>query len=151
MSKPKRKLNKDYVKAKISNLIENGRKEITTKEELEQFPIGSLISYMNKNNEFKIAGFITKFSDDYFIYIVPDFTQKYRVRYTNVIKMWVGDVYSVKKDIISFTKTSKNKTDFPVKLNNVILYYAKHNFDKKRYMNTNKYEISCKWIDYFNI
>lgn len=145
-----KKMDKASLSAKISNMIEYGRKEITTKEELEEFPIGSLISYMNKNNIFKTGGFIIKFSDEYFIYIMPDFTTKYRVRYKNVLKMWAGDVYSVKNDIVSIVKSLNKKTNFPVKLDNIVIYYGKNNFDVKRFMNTDKYKNMIKWYEFFN-
>ena len=134
---------------KITMMLENGRKEITTKEELEKYPIGSLISYMNKNNEFKQAGFIYKFSDEYFIYLASDFTTKYRVRYKNVQKMWVGDVYSVTSDLVSLVKADNKKTNFPVKINNIIVYYAKNNFDVVRFKNTGKYKNMIKWVEIF--
>src|SRR5262245_40366681 len=101
-SKPsKRKIEKARLEGKIVSFIENGRKEITTKKQLEKYPVGSLISYINKANVFKLGGFILKFSDDYFIYIKPDFQTKIRARYKNIKKMWVGDVYKVKNDLIS--------------------------------------------------
>ena len=142
-------INQDIIEARIKTFIEYGRKEITTKEELEEFPIGSLISYMNKDNMLKQGGFIIKFTDDYFNYITADFTAKYRVRYVNVKKMWVGDVYKVSKDIISLTTTTQPKTNFPVKVNNVVVFYAKNNFDIKRYTSTIKYKTMIKWCEYF--
>jgi hypothetical protein len=142
-------ISKAVLSAKISMMIENGRKEITTKEELEKFPIGSLISYMNKNNIFKLGGFIIKFSDEYFIFITPDFQTKYRVRYKNISKMWVGDVYSTKNDIVSLVKTSQPKTNFPVKIGNIIVYYAAKTFDMKRFENTEKYNRMSSWYNYF--
>jgi len=141
--------NKSIIKTKISIFLENGRKEITSQKELEKFPIGSLIAYMNNKNEFRNGGFIIKFCDDSFIYINPEFTHKYKVRYKNVQKMWVGNVYKTKNDIVSLVKTSRKKTNFPVVLNNIPIYYAKNNFDVKRFQNTNKYETYIKWIEYF--
>lgn len=136
--------------AKIQTLLDNGRIEISTKEELEEYPLGSLISYMNNNHILKSGGFVTKFSDDYFIYITPDFGQKYRVRYINVHKMWVGDVKKVKNDLISLTKTTQKKTNFPVTVNGVIIYYAHKKFDQNRFMNTQKYKRIVEWNNYFN-
>lgn len=141
---------KATLSAKIAIMKENGRKEITTKEELEEFPIGSLISYMNTNNVYKQGGYIIKFAEEYFIYILSDLTQKYRVRYENVQKMWAGDVYVVRNDIVSLVETTQKKTNFPVKMNGIVIYYGKNNFDAKRYMNTEKYKKYMDWIEYFN-
>ena len=142
-------IKQNILKTKLKIMMDNGRKEITSREELEQFPIGSLISYTNKNNTFRQGGFIIKFANEYFNYITPDFKTKYRVRYVNVEKMWVGDVYKVTKDTISLTATTQTKTNFPVKVNNIIVYYAKNNFDANRYILTNKYETMIKWCEYF--
>lgn len=136
--------------AKIETMIEHGRVEITTKKQLEKFKLGSLISYLNKNNEFKSGGFITKFSDEYFIYITPDFSTKYRVRYKNILKMWVGDVFKVTGDIISLAESTSTPTNFKVMVGDIIVYYAKDSFDAKRFSNTNKFKTMKKWYDYFN-
>ena len=145
----KKIVNQDIFKAKVKTMIEYGRKEITTREELEEFPIGSLISYVNKDNAFRHGGFIIKYTEEYFNYITVDFQTKYRVRYVNVRKMWVGDVYKVTKDIISLVATTQNKTNFPIKVDDIIVYYAKNNFDVKRYTSTVKYETMTKWCEYF--
>ena len=93
--------------AKIDTIIENGRKEITTKKQLEKFPIGSLISYMNIDDRFRTGGFIIKFATDYFIYITPDFSTKYRARYSHILKMWAGNVYNTKNDIVIIVASSQ--------------------------------------------
>ncbi|BCS83768.1 putative helicase [Cotonvirus japonicus] len=135
--------------AKISILLEYGRKEITTKKQLEKFPIGSIISYLNQQDLYRPGGFITKFADNYFIYVTPDFKTKYRVKYKNVKKMWVGDVYKVKNDVISLSETTQKETNFPVKIGETVIYYASNNFNKTRYMNSKKFKIITTWYDYF--
>ena len=140
---------KREIRTKIMCLIDYGREEITTKEQLEKYAIGSLISYINKNNIFKIGGFILKFEDEYFIYITSDFTTKYKVRYTNIQKMWVGDVYKVRNDIISLAKATQEPTNFPVKIGKNIVYYASNSFFIKRFMSTDKFKIMMEWYNYF--
>ncbi|AKI81609.1 hypothetical protein [Acanthamoeba castellanii mimivirus] len=141
---------KAVLAAKISNLKEHGRKEITSKEKLEKFPIGSIVSYTNKQDIYRTGGFITKFADEYFIYVTPDFQTKYRVKYKNVKKMWVGNVYKVKNDIISLSETTQKETNFPVKIGDTVIYYASKKFDKTRYMNTKKYKTLLNWYEYFH-
>lgn len=150
--------NKATVAAKISNMIDYGRIEITTspqifgqvKKQLELFPIGSLVSYMNSQNIFRSGGFIVKFADDYFIYVNQTFTTKFRVRYKNVLKIWVGDVFKVKGDTISLAKPPSNKkTNFEAIVGNHIVFYAKDNFALKRFINTNKFKNMVKWHNYF--
>ncbi|BCS83785.1 hypothetical protein QLL95_gp0338 [Cotonvirus japonicus] len=145
-------VNKARIAVKISDYVENGRQEIlgpNIKKEIEKFPIGSLISYTNKLGEFRQGGFIVKFGDEYFIYLMPDFETKYRVKYKNVDKLWVGDVHKTKNDIVSIVKTSQKKTRFPVKFDDVLIYYAVDSYDVKRYKKTKKYENMTKWYDYF--
>ena len=143
--------NSSEVAARIYMLKQKGRVEITTKEELEKYSIGSLISYLNNKNKYKTAGFITKFASKYFIYVTPDFNNKYRVRYANIKKMWIGDVYTVASDVISFSESKQKPTNFPVNVNGINVYYGKATFDKIRYINTIKYKRLIEWCKYFNI
>jgi hypothetical protein len=133
---------------KIQSLIENGREEITTKKELEKYPIGSLVSYLTKTDVFKDAGFIYKFGDTWFIYISVDFSQKYRVRYHNVKTLWVGDVFHTKNDTVSINKC-KEKSNYPIKIGNTVVYYADTPFKEKRYKLTEKYRRMTTWYEYF--
>ena len=95
---------------------------------------------MNINNIFRQGGFIIKFATDYFIYITPDFNTKYRARYSHIQKMWVGNVYQTKHDIVSIVPAENKKTNFPVNINNITIYYASKTLDIKRFQNTDKYK-----------
>ena len=145
--------NKAYDLARISNLIENGRKKIISRKELEAFPIGSLISYTNVRDRFNHGGFIVSFpSEEYFIYIDADFTQKYRVRYKNVKTMYVANVFEIAKDkdIISFAPVlAEKKTNFPIFVGPYLVFYAKNKFDMKRFFATKKYVTMVKWLELF--
>jgi len=143
------KIDKVSLALKIEKLIENGRKEIKTKKQLEKYPIGSLISHIDKNNIFRHGGFITKFKPDYFIYITPDFKTKYIARYTNIKKMWVGSVYKTKDDVVSLVQSDKPETKFPVKINDIVMYYAADKYNHKRFTYTDKYKRAIKWVEYF--
>lgn len=92
------------------------RKVITTKTELETYPLGSLVSYTNHKGIFKIAGFTFKYADTYFIYITLDFKTKYRVKYKNVLKMWIRRPDDYSRDLVSYTRTSQKRTKFSVKV-----------------------------------
>lgn len=127
----------------------NGRKEITTVNELKKYPVGSLISYMNKFGIFKSAGFLWRVDDDNFIYLNLDTNKKFRVRFKNVDKMWVGNVYNVKDDIVSIIPSTKNKTSKPVTIGKINIYYAKDKYDYNRYLCTKKYKLMKKWYEVF--
>lgn len=141
--------NKSILELKLETLIENGRQEITTKKELEEFQIGSLISYINTNGIFKVGGFVTKITDEYFIYLDDEFENKFRVRFNNVKKMYVGNVYDTKNDIVSIVKSDKTETKYPVTIDDIIVYYGYDSHDMKRYLHTKKYKLMDKWITYF--
>lgn len=134
---------------KIVQMLDNGRKEISSNSQLKKYDKGSLISYLNKNNEFKLGGFLLEVTDDYFIYLATDFVTKFRARFKNIQKMWVGDVYSTYNDIVSLVKAKNKKTNFPVTVNNIVVYYAKNNFNVVRFKNTSKYKNMVKWVEYF--
>ena len=137
--------NKPVLQMKLLKLIENGRKIIKTKEELEEYPIGSLVSYMNMQNIFRTGGFIDKFEDDSFIFMEPDFKTRLRVRYANVKKMWVGKVNETKNDIVSIVPSDNTKTKNFAKIGDVIVYYAKDTYTVTRFKFTEKYKRMVKW------
>lgn len=142
-------INKSIIRTRVASLIGNGRKQITTVKELREYSIGSLISYLNNNGELKNGGFLWKITDEYFIYLAPDFVTKKRVRFKNVAKMLVGNVHSVNNDIVSIVKTDKLKTNYPVEIDEVIVYYARSEYDVKRFKNTDRYINMMKWIEFF--
>ena len=154
MSKTSRKAgvinDKANLLAMIETLVANGRKEITKKSQLEKYPIGSLISYINKSDMYRKGGFIVKYSDKYFIYVTPDYKHKYRVKYDNIKRMWVGDPTKIEKDLISLKPATNTKTNFPAKIGDTIIYYAKDNFALRRYKNTQKYKRTQEWYNYFH-
>ena len=68
--------NINHNNTKIMNMIECGRKEITSFKQFEILTgplICSLISYVSKSDTFHLGGFIKKVTKDYFIYVTPNF------------------------------------------------------------------------------
>lgn len=143
-------LSNDILKTKINSLLKNGRKQIPpSKKQLSKFPIGSLISHINNNNVFKHGGFLTKITNLYFIYLAPDFTNKFRVRFKNIKKIFVGSVYTTHNDLISIVKTKQKKTNFLITINGTIVYYAQKNFDRNRFKNSKRFQLMVQWYKYF--
>ena len=141
---------KDYIGAIIFRLVESGREEIKTKKQLKKFPIGSTISYVTKKGVFRQGGFLCKIEKDSFVYKKSDFGKhSFRVRYSIVDTMYVGDVYKVTNDLVSFTSDPKGKTNFPVEVNGCVIYYAKDGFDRTRFLTTERYKIYIRWCKYF--
>ena len=137
--------------AKLNNVVvECNRNEIMTKEQLEKYPIGSLISYMNVNGRFKLGGFIVKFCEDYFIYVAPDFVTKYRARYSHVRNMWVGDVYRTPNDIVSIVPWEGNVSKYSVTVNDVVVYYGCKKYKTDMYRTSRSFKNIMKWCEYFS-
>lgn len=128
--------------------VNENRNEIATKKELEKYPIGSAISHMTINSNFKSGGFITKFCKDYFIYILPDFVTKYKARYENISKIWVGNVYATENDIVSIIPSKRKKTKCAVIINDIAIFYGTE-YDCILFKNSKKYKMIMKWYQYF--
>lgn len=148
--KSKKVVNKALFASKVSTMIENGRQEITTREEIEEFPVGSLISYLNTDKVFRPGGYILKFKPDYFIYLSFDFKVKRRARYSHIDKMWAGSVYSTKNDFVSIIKATNKISKYPVMVDDTIIYYAPNSYDAKRFKNTEKYLSIVEWKKHFD-
>jgi hypothetical protein len=141
--------NKAVLSAKIESMIKNGRKEITTKKQLEKFPIGSLISYFNNENIYRSGGYIKKFGDDYFVYLTSDFERNVRVRYKNVSKMFAGNVYETKNDVVSIVPSKAKKSKHFAKIGDTVVLYATTATLVTRYEHTQKYLRMKKWHELF--
>jgi len=144
-------INKTSIRVKIKTFKANGRHEITTKKELEKYPIGSLISYLNHNDVLYIAGFITRFEPNYFVYMKSDFGEKrWRGRYDSIKTMWVGDVYATHNDIVSInTPREKGDDRYSVSVDGIVVYYGKQKFDMQRFEETDKHRRMIQWLEYF--
>lgn len=142
-------LDKSSLSLKISTMVENGRKQISTKEELEEYPIGSLISYMTKGGIFRKAGFLDKLEKESFVYLSADFNSRRRVKYANIKKIWIGTVYETKNDIVSIIPSENKKTKFFAKIGNVVVYYAADSHSVGRFKHTQKYQRMTKWHDLY--
>lgn len=141
---------KSLVLTKIDRLKQYGRIELTTQEDLESnFQVGSMVDYMNHQNIYKAAGFITAFGDDYFDFITYDFEKKYRLRYKFITKMWVGSVYSTVGDVVSITTTTQKKKKVATKVDGIIVHYADKPSGAFKFKHTEKYRRMIKWLEYF--
>ena len=141
--------NKSNSKGKIANLLYNGRVELTTKEELEEYEIGTMISYMNKLKLFVNGGFVTELGSSYFCYVTLDFKRVKKVNYEDVIKMWVGDVFKMVNDWISLVPTQNSKTNYPIEVAGVVIYYSPNRYNMIRFLTTVKYTRLIQWCEYF--
>jgi hypothetical protein len=144
-------VNKDkaLIRLKIDDMLLNGRKEITTIDQLNKYPCGSLISYMNSDGIFRKGGFLLDIQDNSFSFLTSDFERRYRINMNKVSKIWIGSVYKVKNDVVSIVPTTKQKTSFPVKVGNIIVFYGQDNYAVKRYTHSAKFQTVLKWFNRF--
>lgn len=140
---------KDKAQTKISMMIQNGRKEISSYDELKKYQRGSLISYITHTGIFRYGGFLLKVSPENFIYLTPDFSQKRRAYFKSVSKMWLGNVNEVNNDIVSLKQSSQRESNFPVNVNNTVIYYGNSTYDRVRFLNTDRYKKIIQWYKYF--
>lgn len=138
------KINNDkaLVKAKIKTLLDNGRKKITTKEELCEEPLGSLVSYITTDGLYRSGGFLRAIKDTYFALQggTVQMPISFCVQFENIKAMYVGSP-------VRSTNRKKKKTNFPVKIGDKVVYYAKDNFDRNRFKATKRYKDMKKWFN----
>jgi len=143
--------NKAALKAKINKMLENGRVEIQTRQQLENFPLGSLVSYLTKEGLYRSGGFLKTIQDDYFVLLggTKDDRISFSVQFKNIKSMYVGNPMKTKSDNVSIVPTTKPKTKFPVTIGKVVVYYAKDKFDYNRFLETAKYKRYMDWYEKF--
>lgn len=145
MSSSKTNIKKTMLREKkdYTDVISKGRTEITTRDELIQFPPGSLVSYMKKNGLFRSGGFLIAIHDNFFTLRGGKVGKPvtFDVFFNDVDKIYVGD--------FDLTPTTKKPTKFPVFIGDTIVYYGKDKYDAKRYTTTNKFIRTLQWYNQF--
>jgi hypothetical protein len=137
MSKSNKK-NRALLKAKIARLTRDGYDLSLNKEELEKRPFG-LITYIDKDDKYEKGGFLKEIKEDSFVWHnydpeVPDQEIKFED---------VKQIYT--RSPLRLLNRSTKKTNYPVKLGGVTIFYAKDNFDLLRFKNTDRYQQIKKW------
>lgn len=154
------KISKTLLNIAVHNFNKYGRKEIVVdvkdtiglraKQEIKKCKSGTLISYELKDGRYSKGGFLLESDQKYFVYYWLTFTKRYRVKYKAISKLWLGDVYKVNEDFISFKKAEISaKLKCPIKIGNVIVKYVKDNYCRKRFMVTERYKTMVKWYEIF--
>jgi hypothetical protein len=107
-----------------------------------------VISYILKEGQYRSGGFLTANSDYYFVILGGQINNKisFSVQYSNVQTIYVRKVAKRNDNKpIKPIPTLHSKTKYPVKVGKIIVYYAKDNFDRRRFMNTKKYSNMLKY------
>lgn len=128
------------IKGKIKQLIKSGRDVVKTRAELLNYPLGSLVSYITKEGLYRSGGFLRTIKDKYFALQGGNIANpiSFCVQFSNVKKMYVGSP-------IKNANRTVETSNFPVQVGEKIVYYAKSNYDVKRFKATKKYK---RMIDY---
>lgn len=144
----------ELVQGKIDALLAKGAKEITKPkfEDIEKMKneLGGrlLISYILLDGTYRSGGFLTANSNYYFVILGGQTTNRisFSVQYANVKAVYVRKVNKRSDNKpIKPVATQHDKTRFPVKVGNIVVYYAKDNFDRTRFKNTHKYANMLKY------
>lgn len=145
-----KKIQNSQLYANAITFVEHGRKEITDdfKKQAEKFKIGSLIAYETTDGRYTKGGFITEFHPDYLVWIALDFERRYKIRYHNVKRMWLGDVFKVEGDYVGFKKPD-NVTNYEAKIGDYPIKYFKNNRTLSIFLASNKYQTMVKWHNFF--
>lgn len=145
-------VDKAYNLAKIERLINGGRVIIKGYNEFKDWKNGSLVSYYLIKGGFRIGGFKTNCNENEFecICLSKSGLITFKVKWENVSYLIVGDPYKCKRDIVSFLPPSEKISNFPVKIDGKVVYYAKDNTDVARFKNTQKYKNLMWWYNTFN-
>lgn len=130
-------LNKASLQAKIETLIKNNRVKIKTRKQLKKYPLGSLISYIKIDGTYRKGGFLENIDKEYFTFQEGD--EPFTELFENIKEMYVGS------PVRKLNRKSSKKSNFPIKIGEDIIYYAKDNFDKSRFMNTSRYKKLEEW------
>lgn len=131
---------------KMLKMKEQGRTivEGTVEEmikELQNFPKHIHISYVTKENLYRAGGFLRKVDekDNYIVLFVPDKKLSFPVQLKNVKELWIKTIQ--RKAVETEIKpTTQKPTNFPVEIEDVIIYYGRDSYDRRRYMTTSKYK-----------
>jgi len=136
--------NKGVFEAKLETLIKNGRKKIETRDELLIYPLGCLVSYVTNDGLYRSGGFLRTIKKKYFALQGGTAGKpiSFCVQFENIREMYVGTP-------IRLTNRTQKKTNFKVKIGTKVVYYAKDNFDKSRFMNTKRYKDMKNWYDIY--
>lgn len=140
--------NQSLIEEKIKALLDKGALEIKNpkytdiENAKEQLGKRLLISYILKDGKYRSGGFLTANSDYYFVLLGGQIDNKisFSIQYMNVDTIYIRKVN--KKNATKPIKpvpTLHLKTRFPVKIDDIVVYYAKDNFDRRRFMDTQKY------------
>jgi hypothetical protein len=103
-----------------------------------------IISYILKDGKYRSGGFLTANSDYYFALLGGQIGAKisFSVQYSNVKTIYVR---KITKKPVKPVQTEHPKTKYPIKVGKIVVYYARDNYDRRRFMNTQKYAQMLKY------
>lgn len=82
-------------KKHIKQLLQKGRIEIEDKDQLESFPLGSLVSYETIDDKYRGGGFLKAIMGKYFV--LTNGKISWSVQFDKTKRMWVKNPFAVEK------------------------------------------------------
>jgi hypothetical protein len=137
------------VRKKIQELLNKGAIELSkpSSNDFENINAkGKLISYITTKDKYRSGGFITSWNDDYFTVLGgggygPRIS--FCVQFKDVKKAFIRKVD--RNGPLKPKKATNKKSDWPVVVGGVTVYYARSKSDKARFKKTNKYNRMLKY------
>jgi len=150
--------NGESITEKIKEMIDAGRVPVDVRKD----DIGALevqldnfkqphICYLTVDGKYRCGGFLLKTQGEekkspiyhadgkpYIVLIVPDKRLKFPVQLHNIKTLYVKERKG--EEITELVPTQQPQTRFPVQVGGVIVYYAKDNYKKRRFMETQRYK-----------
>lgn len=79
------------IQEKVDKMIKDGRVEIHTRDQLMNFPLGSLVSYITKDGDYRSGGFLKALQKEYFVLQGGTNAHpiSFSVQFRNIAKMFV--------------------------------------------------------------
>lgn len=146
---------KKSVAEKIQTLIDKGATKIEypRKSDFDNMcGKGNLVSYITKDGKYRSGGFIVSWNEDYFAVrggggYGPIIS--FSVQYKNIKEAYIRKP-SRKNSPLEPIPTDKPKTNYPVKIDKVTVFYGKNNWEVERFKKSNKYNRMVKWSEEHN-
>jgi hypothetical protein len=143
----------------LEEYLESSNYEEVEPNDIDKLPSGSRIAYITKDNKWRSAGYFSRveistedingkpFKKPKKFALYKSYNNAcfpVQIEDVELFYVMIPKVQTVITKVVTFRKPKK-RTNFPVELKNSegekkIIYYAKDNFDKKRFMSTLKYK-----------
>jgi len=139
----------------IDMLLNQGRDEVINPTDLEKYPKGSVVSYVNKNGKFRHGGLLVGLTEDYIILRSMQNLKDMRdlcIKLNNINAFYIIDPRNVTSKTRSFSFRHIDDAEsckYTVKIGDTIVFKGRDTYDAERYKTTRKYKNQLEYYDQF--